>query len=221
MIFPIARIAHSWVLMAQVLACSIVLAVAMEKSLFVRFSSGEVERVLPVLRHQRSRDLQKDLCAAFRARFPAEMAVITTATGKCFDDFETVPFEGVPSEVVEAHATVKFLPTDNPYFYDVRDRHERKVSLEEEMRWEDARSKGAVSVDVDAWLADEGSIALKSLPMPPTCGSGWCPGGPPGIDFPIANQPFLALCSDMLPSGKGLVQPPFHFDLKVPQGFNL
>merc|ERR1719238_1337558 len=90
------------------------------------------------------------------------------------------------------------------------------------MCWEDARSKGAVSVDLDAWLADEGAGALKSLPMPPICGySGWCPGGPPGIDFPIANQPFLALCFEMSPSGEDLVQPPFHFDLKAPQGFNL
>jgi hypothetical protein len=194
----------------------------MEKSLFVRFSCGEVERMLPVFRYQRLRDLQESLCEAFHARFPAEMAVITTDTGNCFEDFQTVPFEGVPVEIVEVHATVKFLQTDNPYFYDVWDRQLRKVSLEEEMRWEDARSKGAVSVDVDTWLENDRSVAMESLPLPPKWGcSGWCLGDPPRIDLPTAKQAFLVIWSDKPVFGKGSVQPSFHFDLKVLQGLNL
>ena len=155
----------------------------MEKSLCVRFSSGEVERVLSVSRCQRLMNLQEGLCGVFHARFPAKMAVITTAVGKRFEDFETVPFEDVLDEIVEVLARVEFLPTDNPYFYDVRDRCGRNVSLEKEMRWEEARRNGTVGLDLYAWIKNERLVAKESFPTPVTRGcSGWGLGGPPVIE---------------------------------------
>jgi hypothetical protein len=194
----------------------------METPLFVRFSSGAMERVLPVFRCQQLRDLQQGLCEAFRASFPSEMAVVTTDTGKCFEDFQSVPFKDVPHEIVEVQARVEFLATDNPYFYDVWDRRGRKVSLQEEMRWEDAKNNGAMSLDLNAWIENERSVAKTSLSTPPIWdGSDWCLSDPSGIASPSATDLFQALWLDTWPAGKGWGQRPFPFDLKVPLGFCL
>jgi hypothetical protein len=131
--------------------------------LSVRFSSGQVERVMLVRRPQRLMDLQKDLCRTFHARFPAEMAVITTFAGKRFEDFETMPFKEVPEDMVEVLATVEFLPTDNPYFYDVRDRREKKVSLEEEMCVKETRNTETAKLGING-IQSQRFVAQESCP---------------------------------------------------------
>ena len=64
------------------------------------------------------RELQQILCIAFKKPFPATMAILTV-DGQAHDDFHARPFAGgIPSEA----CTVRFKPTDNPFFYDWRDR---------------------------------------------------------------------------------------------------
>ena len=63
-------------------------------------------------------DLQELLCSAFQYPFP-KMMVSLRVDGTKYEEFLEQPFaKGVPSEP----CVVEFLPTDNPYFYDVRDR---------------------------------------------------------------------------------------------------
>ena len=64
------------------------------------------------------RDLQELLCTTFKYPFPKTM-VSLRVDGTKYDEFLQQPFaKGVPNEP----CVVEFLPTDNPYFYDVRDR---------------------------------------------------------------------------------------------------
>ena len=73
------------------------------------------------------RDLQEDLCRAFKKPFPAKMAILTV-DGQVHDDFQARPFaEGAPSEA----CTVVFKQTDDPFFYDLRDR--KMVPVREEL----------------------------------------------------------------------------------------
>ena len=64
------------------------------------------------------RELQKDLCRTFQKPFPAKMAILTVA-GKVYDDFNARPFAGGPPSET---CTVVFEDTDDPFFYDFRDR---------------------------------------------------------------------------------------------------
>ena len=69
----------------------------------------------------RLRDLQKKLCAAFKYPFPRMMASLTVC-GTTHDEFFSQPFaKGVPDEP----CVVAFFPTDDPFFYDLRDRKMR------------------------------------------------------------------------------------------------
>ena len=69
----------------------------------------------------RLRDLQKKLCAAFKYPFPRMMASLTMC-GTTHDEFFSQPFaKGVPDEP----CVVAFFPTDDPFFYDLRDRKMR------------------------------------------------------------------------------------------------
>ena len=66
----------------------------------------------------RLRDLQERLCAAFKYPFPKMMASLTVA-GTTHDEFFSQPFvEGVPDDP----CVVNFTETDDPFFYDWRDR---------------------------------------------------------------------------------------------------
>jgi len=64
------------------------------------------------------RDLQELLCTTFKYPFPKTM-VSLRVDGATYDDFLQQPFaKGVPDEP----CVVRFADTDNPYFYDLRDR---------------------------------------------------------------------------------------------------
>jgi hypothetical protein len=135
-----------------------VLEIMENSPLSVLFSSdhGQQRRLLAT-RCQQLRDMQKALCKAFGRRFPAEMAVISTADGKQFEGFETSPFREVPVGVTEVLASVEFLPTDDPYFYDFDDRRRRSslslnASLEDEIGWEEAKKNGSFSGNLDTWM---------------------------------------------------------------------
>ena len=68
------------------------------------------------------RELQALVCKLFRQRCPATKA--TLAVGEAvYDDFMHDPFENCSRSV---EATVTFAPTDDPYFYDLRDRRPGK-----------------------------------------------------------------------------------------------
>jgi hypothetical protein len=74
-------------------------------------------------------ELQEVLCRTFRQRFPFMMVSITV-NGVTFDEFHLQPFgAGAPTEPCR----VKFTPTDNPFFYDLRDRRPQTPRLGDEM----------------------------------------------------------------------------------------
>ena len=75
-------------------------------------------------------EMQKDLCKAFKRRFPSTMASLTVGE-ETYEEFHAQPFhKGAPTQT----CIVKFSPTDTPYFYDVIDRTKGgKKSLADEM----------------------------------------------------------------------------------------
>ena len=62
------------------------------------------------------RDLQFALCRHFGQQFPAMKATLVVGN-RTFTEFEDKPFCSGETE-----ATVVFMQTDDPYFYDLRDR---------------------------------------------------------------------------------------------------
>ena len=76
----------------------------------------------------RLRALQKSFCALFGQRFPAMMATLNVQ-GEKFDSFNEQPFSGCTGNSVEA--VVAFVPTDDPFFYDLMDRRGPKAVLEQ------------------------------------------------------------------------------------------
>ncbi len=114
------------------------------------------------------RDLQKDLLALYKQRFPKMMATLEVH-GNVFDGFEESPFVAVQGEQVEA--TVSFQENKyDPFFYDWIDRREKKTSLEDEMQWEDEKENGITDLALDDWIcarrsaAPIGRIDVASLP---------------------------------------------------------
>ena len=64
------------------------------------------------------RELQAIVCKLFRQSFPSKKAALIVA-GRVYCDFIDVPFKHCSGSL---EATVIFSPTDDPYFYDLRDR---------------------------------------------------------------------------------------------------
>ena len=83
--------------------------------------SGE-RRELPVSTTTSLRDLQQELCSLFHKPFPRTKASLTIE-GLVYDEFIQQPFKTCGGRVVEAQVT--FHPTDDPFFYDLRDRKMR------------------------------------------------------------------------------------------------
>ncbi len=103
------------------------------------------------------RDLQKDLLALYKQRFPKMMATLEVH-GNVFDGFEESPFVAVQGEQVEA--TVSFQENKyDPFFYDWIDRREKKTSLEDEMQWEDEKENGITDLALDDWICARRSAA--------------------------------------------------------------
>ena len=76
---------------------------------------------LNVTRLTRLRDVQEIVCRLFRMPFPRTKACITVG-GITYDEFADMPFLSCNGKDV---MTVVFIHTDDPYFYDLRDRRPR------------------------------------------------------------------------------------------------
>ena len=73
---------------------------------------------ITVTRLTQLRDVQEIVCLLFRMPFPRTKACITVGS-ITYDEFTDMPFLGCNGEDV---MTVVFTHTDDPYFYDLRDR---------------------------------------------------------------------------------------------------
>ena len=71
------------------------------------------------------RELQALVCKLFHQRFPATKATLVV-DHMVYDDFMHIPFKTCTGSV---EATVTFAPTDDPYFYDLRDRRSGKRAV--------------------------------------------------------------------------------------------
>ena len=99
----------------------------------VRSITGQ-EHDITVTRCTRLRDVQDIVCRLFRKPFPRTKACITWG-GITYDEFADMPFvDCAPEDVM----SVVFINTDDPFFYDLRDRrrpgphtppHELKAAL--------------------------------------------------------------------------------------------
>ena len=76
------------------------------------------EHAITVTRRTRLRDVQDIVCRLFHKPFPRTKACITLG-GITYDEFADMPFVDCASEDV---MTVVFINTDDPFFYDLRDR---------------------------------------------------------------------------------------------------
>ena len=107
------------------------------------------------------RDLQRDLCSFFGARFPAMQANVEVE-GRIYEAFDDVPFancghvcacegEREPQTTstcgAKAEAAVIFEPTTDLYFFDQADRRGPKHTLEEEVAYEEAAKLGETSLN--------------------------------------------------------------------------
>ena len=112
------------------------------------------------------RDLQRDLCSFFGARFPAMQANVEVEN-RIYDAFDDVPFancghfcacegEREPQTTstcgAKAEAAVSFEPTTDPFFFDQADRRGPKHTLEEEVAYEEAAKLGETSLSFQSWL---------------------------------------------------------------------
>lgn len=116
-------------------------------------------------RHVALRDLQRGLCAAFGASFPAMQANLEVG-GRTYDEFDDMPFadcacgcESQPRDPrsicpcgAKADACVSFERATNPFWFDWADRREPKCTLEDEVAYDDALRLGNTSLDFRAWL---------------------------------------------------------------------
>ena len=105
-------------------------------------------RELEVEKRASLRQVQKLLCGVFAERFPGMKADVVVR-GEHFGSFLDQPF--IDCEDGE-EIQVAFVPTDDPFFYDLADRGSLKVPLEDEIKWEAARESGSTTLDLEAWL---------------------------------------------------------------------
>lgn len=76
---------------------------------------GETSVEVEVLRKVELRDIQKDMCNAFKERFPLMCAILTDSNGQIFDDFNDTPFKDAePNQVYE----VTFELTRDMFWFD-------------------------------------------------------------------------------------------------------
>jgi len=110
----------------------------------------------------RLRHVQEDLCRIFGQPFPAMKAWLRIG-GRAWDDFEDAPFAGCDDEAVVA--TVDFMPTDDPLFYDIFDRTGLKGdTLEEQILYESEVEQGHTSLAYKDWLRARRAAALVRPP---------------------------------------------------------
>ena len=101
-------------------------------------------------RDTRLRAIQQQLCKDFGRSFPATKAVLVLDK-TCFSEFEDLPFTRCPEN---AEFTVVFSATDDPYYYDLRDRRGPRVTLADEVEWEAACKSGETTLTIEGWVAE-------------------------------------------------------------------
>ena len=105
-------------------------------------SDMEIDRVSTLA------DVQQTLCRMFRKTFPMMKATLALED-HIFDEFIDKPFATCDGGVT---FEVAFAPTDDPFFYDWMDRRAPKVTLEDEIAYDEAVSSGEAVEDLRAWL---------------------------------------------------------------------
>ena len=89
-----------------------------EKHIAVNLTFGDEAYVHVVHKNTSPRGVQKDVCRMLHQRFPAKKAKLI-ANGTRFGDFTQLPFRFCKEGDI---VIVLFSDTDDPYFYDLRDR---------------------------------------------------------------------------------------------------
>ena len=90
-----------------------------DETVIVVVFRGEDSVVVEVLRKVELRHVQKDLCNAFKERFPLMCANLTDPDGQMFHDFDDMPFKDAePNRVYE----VTFELTRDMFWFDWADR---------------------------------------------------------------------------------------------------
>ena len=117
----------------------------MIRALF-RKQGGSEPRELEVDKRASLRLVQNLLCSVFAEHFPCMKASIVVR-GELFASLMDRPFLNCEDgEEIE----VQFSATDDPFFFDLADR--LKISLEDEMAWEEARASGSTTLDLSTWV---------------------------------------------------------------------
>jgi len=119
--------------------------------LSARFCYGEQRAVLAVKRDTQLRHVQENLCRLFGQRFPAMKACLHI-DGRDWDEFGDTPFAGHDDKVGKLVGKVKFIPTDDPFFYDVADRVGPKGTVEDEILYDEAEQRGITMPSYKDWL---------------------------------------------------------------------
>ncbi len=126
----------------------------------VTFRNGGQSWARAMDRRVRLRDLQRELCRRFHERFPVMKAVLTCGDA-VFDEFSDLPLENcIDGDVLD----VSFMTTNDPLFYDIADRVGTKVTLDEEVAYDDAVSEGLTADDIETWAAARRMASLPELP---------------------------------------------------------
>lgn len=110
------------------------------------------------------RDLQEGLCALYKERFP-KMTAIIEVQDTMFDEFGDSPFASVNGD--EVRAKVTFTTTTDPYFYDFYERRAEKVTLEEEVKWEEEKQNGITDLSLKEWVHVQRAAARNDVALPP------------------------------------------------------
>jgi len=100
-------------------------------SLLLRAVSGASVATISVDRNLSLRECQQDICKLFRKAFPRFKACLVfqgPAGPRVYDEFIQHPFRKCPPS---DEAAVVFEETDDPYFYDLRDRRGKKEDVGE------------------------------------------------------------------------------------------
>ncbi len=114
----------------------------------VAFRCDGVEESCEVERTSSLADVQQLLCRLYRQSFPG-MKAIATSNGVLFDVFGQYPFKNCSEG---AAYEVKFVDTDDPFFYDKFDRIGLTIKLEEEVAYDDAVAAGTTNTGIEAWV---------------------------------------------------------------------
>ena len=115
------------------------------------FNHGGDARELAIDRKSSLGDVQQRLCRLYRKTFPMMKAVLIV-DDTTFDEFMQKPFVNYDEGT---NFDVEFYQTDDPHYYDVADRVVPKITLEEELQYEDEVNRGEMPEDtcIKSWVS--------------------------------------------------------------------